>query len=81
MKNNIMINNRTAKIAIGILLLAYILSPVDLVNDVIPVAGWLDDLMAAVILAKNIYGMFGEKNVQKTMTNDADIPEAEVIDR
>ncbi len=81
MKNNVMINNRTAKIAIGILLLAYILSPVDLVNDVIPVAGWLDDLMAAVILAKNIYGMFGEKNVQKTMTDDADIPEAEVIDR
>ncbi len=81
MKNNVMINNRTAKIAIGILLLAYILSPVDLVNDVIPVAGWLDDLMAAVILAKNLYGMFGEKNVQKTMTDDADIPEAEVIDR
>ena len=81
MKNNVMINNRTAKIAIGILLLAYILSPVDLVNDVIPVAGWLDDLMAAVILAKNIYGMFGEKNVQKTMTDNADIPEAEVIDR
>ena len=81
MKNNVMINNRTAKIAIGILLLAYILSPVDLVNDVIPVAGWLDDLMAAAILAKNLYGMFGEKNVQKTMTDDADIPEAEVIDR
>ena len=81
MKNNVMINNRTAKIAIGILLLAYILSPVDLVNDVIPVAGWLDDLMAAVILAKNLYGMFGAKNVQKTMTDDADIPEAEVIDR
>ena len=81
MKNNVMINNRNAKIAIGILLLAYILSPVDLVNDVIPVAGWLDDLMAAVILAKNLYGMFGEKNVQKTMTDDADIPEAEVIDR
>jgi len=81
MKNNVMINNRTAKIAIGILLLAYILSPVDLVNDVIPVAGWLDDLMAAVILAKNLYGMFGEKNVRKTMTDDADIPEAEVIDR
>lgn len=81
MKNNVMINNRTAKIAIGILLLAYILSPVDLVSDVIPVAGWLDDLMAAVILAKNLYSMFGEKNVQETMTDDTDIPEAEVIDR
>lgn len=75
MKNDVMINSRTVKIAIGILLLAYIISPADLVSDVIPVAGWIDDLMAAVLLVKNLYSLFGEKTVQ-----EEDIPEAEVID-
>ncbi len=31
-----------------ILALLYILSPIDLIPDVIPVVGWLDDLAVAV---------------------------------
>lgn len=74
MKNN-MINSRSAKIAVAILLLAYIVSPIDLVSDVIPLAGWLDDLMAAAVLARNIYSMFEEKP-----NREEELPEAEVID-
>jgi uncharacterized membrane protein YkvA (DUF1232 family) len=37
------------KLLIVVLCLAYILSPLDVIPDVIPVAGWGDDLVAALI--------------------------------
>ncbi len=68
-----MTNSRTWKIAVGILLFSYILSPVDIMSDGIPVIGWLDDIVAAIMLAKNIAGMFPVKHSVE------EIPAAEVV--
>ncbi|MDM1377665.1 MULTISPECIES: YkvA family protein [Myroides] len=40
-------NNKTGALIVGALGLLYGISPIDLVPDVIPVAGWLDDLVIA----------------------------------
>ena len=36
------------------LLAAYIISPIDLIPDVIPVVGWLDDLFAALLIVREL---------------------------
>jgi uncharacterized membrane protein YkvA (DUF1232 family) len=41
--------------------LAYLLSPVDLVTDVIPVVGWLDDGMIATVLVTEVSQILLEK--------------------
>lgn len=38
-----------------ILALAYILSPYDLIPDFIPVRGWIDDIVVAVLLWRYLY--------------------------
>ena len=43
---------------ISLLLIAYILSPVDLIPDVIPVIGWIDDLIAGIILLFTVVKTF-----------------------
>ena len=39
-----------------IVYLIYILSPVDLIPDVAPVVGWLDDAVAAIMLVNELTG-------------------------
>ncbi len=41
-------NSKKGALIVGALGLLYGISPIDLVPDVIPVAGWLDDLVIAV---------------------------------
>jgi uncharacterized membrane protein YkvA (DUF1232 family) len=38
-----------SRLLILLLALIYILSPIDIVPDVIPVAGWLDDVIVALV--------------------------------
>ena len=38
--------------AVAILAILYVLSPVDLVSDLIPVLGWIDDGVVAVLLLR-----------------------------
>ena len=77
-----MTNNRVLKIAAALFLIGYIISPVDLVSDMVPLAGWLDDVMAAVILVKNLSSLFPPKQVQDPgpVFSEDDIPEAEVVE-
>ena len=77
-----MTNNRVLKIAAALFLIGYIISPVDLVSDMVPLAGWLDDVMAAVILVKNLSSLFPSKQVQDPgpVFSEDDIPEAEVVE-
>ena len=37
------------------LLALYIVSPVDAIPDVIPVAGWLDDIFAGLLIVRELY--------------------------
>ncbi|WP_010254009.1 YkvA family protein [Myroides injenensis] len=40
-------NNKVGALLVGVLGVLYGISPIDLVPDVIPVVGWLDDLVIA----------------------------------
>jgi uncharacterized membrane protein YkvA (DUF1232 family) len=41
--------------------LVYLLSPLDLVSDFIPVVGWLDDGVIATVLVAEVSQLFQEK--------------------
>jgi uncharacterized membrane protein YkvA (DUF1232 family) len=41
--------------AIGLLAILYVLSPLDLVPDVIPIVGWLDDLGVLAWAARQVF--------------------------
>ena len=43
-----------------ILALAYILSPYDLIPDFIPVRGWIDDIVVALLLGRYLYRYRGQ---------------------
>lgn len=40
---------KPGKLIIGFLSILYILSPIDVIPDFIPIVGWLDDLVVLVI--------------------------------
>lgn len=37
-------------IIFAVFLIFYIISPIDLIPDIIPVVGWIDDIIAAILL-------------------------------
>jgi hypothetical protein len=43
------------RVLIGVLALLYVLSPLDLVPDVIPIVGWLDDLGVLAWAARQVF--------------------------
>ena len=45
MKTILMIKDRTKNLLILLLVAVYLASPVDVIPDVVPVAGWLDDVL------------------------------------
>jgi uncharacterized membrane protein YkvA (DUF1232 family) len=45
-----------AKVALALAAL-YLLSPIDLLPDVIPLAGWLDDLLIVAVVLDGVLGM------------------------
>lgn len=47
--------------ALMLLVPAYLLSPIDLVPDFIPFAGWLDDMVIVPMLVSWIFGMLPQK--------------------
>jgi uncharacterized membrane protein YkvA (DUF1232 family) len=61
---------RTAKVALAAAV-AYILSPVDLIPDFIPVAGILDDVLIAAVVIDGILGYVDRSIVLKYWPGDA----------
>ena len=61
---------RTAKIALAAAIV-YLLSPVDLIPDFIPVAGILDDVMIAAVVIDGILGYVDRSVVLKYWPGDA----------
>lgn len=51
---------KALSVVIGMLAVAYDLSPVDAVPDAIPVLGWLDDVGFTVMAALNAYQQFAK---------------------
>jgi len=45
-------------IVLIVLLLIYILWPIDLIPDIIPVIGWIDDIIALMLMLGIAYGTF-----------------------
>ncbi|WIA41635.1 hypothetical protein OEZ86_008993 [Tetradesmus obliquus] len=43
----------------------YLLSPLDIIPDFLPLIGWLDDLLVLVYVACSMYGMFGGRRQQQ----------------
>ena len=41
---------RIIKILFLLCLVAYIISPIDLIPDIIPIVGWIDDIVVGIIL-------------------------------
>jgi uncharacterized membrane protein YkvA (DUF1232 family) len=67
--------------------LLYILSPIDLLPDIIPVVGWIDDGLVMTLLIAEISQVLMEKvNARKADANevvttvDASVKESETID-
>lgn len=48
-----------------VLAILYIISPIDLVPDVVPVAGWLDDLGALGAVIATVLSGLGQKKLGK----------------
>lgn len=61
---------RTAKVALAAAI-AYILSPVDLIPDFIPLAGILDDVLIAAVVLDGILGYVDRNVVLKYWPGDA----------
>ena len=61
---------RSAKVALAAAI-AYILSPVDLVPDIIPVAGILDDVLIAAVVIDGILGYVDRRIILKYWPGDA----------
>jgi len=53
-KNEIEKKNWLPWLIIGFLIL-YIVSPVDAIPDEIPVVGWIDDALAALLIIRELY--------------------------
>lgn len=51
---------KVASIIFAVIVLAYDISPVDLIPDAVPVLGWLDDIGATAIAAMNIFQAFAK---------------------
>lgn len=62
--------------ALMLLVPAYLLSPFDLIPDIIPFAGWLDDLVIVPLLVSWIFGMLPQRAPAYTRAPDG----AKVID-
>jgi uncharacterized membrane protein YkvA (DUF1232 family) len=54
--------------------LIYILSPVDALPDFVPIAGWLDDGAAALLMANEIAQMMRERRHDDETGKDTDRP-------
>lgn len=61
---------RTAKVALAAVV-AYLLSPVDLIPDFIPIAGILDDVLIAAVVIDGILGYVDRNVVLKYWPGDA----------
>ena len=47
------------------LLLGYLLSPIDLVPDVLPVIGWADDVLAVVLVLRSVVRRAGPEALER----------------
>ncbi len=45
--------------------LIYILSPIDLITDVIPIAGWIDDAVVASLLAAEVAALVQDRRTER----------------
>lgn len=57
--------------ALMLLVPLYLISPLDLVPDFIPFAGWLDDVVIVPMLVSWIVGMLPRKATTRTTQRDA----------
>ncbi len=55
----------------------YLVSPVDLITDVIPIIGWIDDGMIATLLISEVSQLLLEQ--RKKRQEDSDAAESEII--
>lgn len=55
----------------------YLVSPVDLITDVIPVIGWIDDGMIATLLITEVSQLLLEQ--RKKRQEDGDVEDSEII--
>lgn len=60
--------HRKSVILIGVLTVAYVLSPVDLLSDVVPVVGWSDDLLLGLVGRRAIYQFVPPEIVEEHRT-------------
>ncbi len=56
--------------ALMLLVPAYLLSPIDLIPDFIPFAGWLDDMVIVPMLVSWIFGMLPQRAPAHTRSRD-----------
>lgn len=66
--------------ALMLLVPAYLLSPIDLIPDIIPFAGWLDDLVIVPILVSWIFGMLPQRAPAYSRAQDGGRESGKVID-
>jgi uncharacterized membrane protein YkvA (DUF1232 family) len=66
--------------ALMLLVPAYLLSPLDLIPDVIPIAGWLDDAIVIPLLVSWIVSMLPQKRPQPAYARAEDRYDGPVID-
>ena len=60
---------RGARVRLG-LLLAYLVSPIDLIPDFIPVIGYADDIIVAAILLRGVTRVVGETAIVQAWPGD-----------
>ena len=46
--------NRIIRWLIILILIIYVISPIDIIPDVIPIIGWIDDIIAIIVVYYNL---------------------------